>query len=141
VTVNTSEQAGVYDVVLTNESGKAISAGAELALKKAPAELSKALQDATVLEGQRFVWTGFVATGDALEYNWSRDRGALGGSVLGGTLVFAAASLADAGTYTVTASNTFSNVSSSAVLRVLQKAEITGQCGFSGSEDQNALRF
>jgi hypothetical protein len=127
LTVNTSEQVGMYDVVLTNESGRATSAPAEIALKRAPAELVTPLQDAVVLEGQRLDWTGFAVTGDALQYSWSRERGAVGGSVLKGALVLATAALSDTGTYTVSAQNSFSSVSSTAKLKVLAKAEITAQ--------------
>jgi hypothetical protein len=127
LTVGTSAQTGVYDVVVSNESGRAVSASVNVALKQAPAELLRGLQDATVLEGQRFDWTGFAATGDSLVYDWSRKLGVLGGSALGGTLRFAAASLADAGSYTVSASNRFGKVSGTAMLRVLQRAEITVQ--------------
>jgi PKD repeat protein len=133
VSVETREQTGVYDVVLANESGRATSAGAELAFKTAPAERVRALQDVAVLEGARLEWTGFEATGDALVYRWSRAGGVPGGGATGGALVIAAVSLADAGSYTVTAENSFGKVSSTATLRVLQRAEIALQPRLSGA--------
>lgn len=126
VTVNGADQTGLYDVVVSNDAGAVNAKELAVALLQAPAVLVSPLAGVTLLEGQRLEWTGFAVSGDNLQKTWSRMGGILPSSAMvsAGTLLIPAVSPSDSGTYTAKAANSFSEVTSSATLRVVEKVRI-----------------
>ena len=127
--VATVSQEGLYDVVLTNTVGSVTWTGVQVSLSQRPVTLENDLSSLTVLSGSALKWTGFVAgpSTQVLTYVWIK-----GGTVVStgtsNTLVINSVTVANAGTYTVTASNSFSSVTSSvARLNVIDGVAITTQ--------------
>jgi hypothetical protein len=114
---------GDYDVVVTNKVGSRISESKRVALNQRPALIESQLMPLTLLEGQQLRWSGFSATGNALAFKWMRGAAILDGQT-SQTLVLPAVKLSDAGDYSVEAANSFSSVSSTATLRVLQAVDL-----------------
>jgi hypothetical protein len=123
------EQEGQYDVVLSNTLGSAIWTGAAVNLSERPVIKLSELVSLTVLAGSDLKWASFLAgpSTQTLTYQWKR----------GSTVVSTGSSNAleirpvtalNSGSYTVTASNSFSSVTSvSAQLNVLEPVRITVQ--------------
>ncbi|MEI6715084.1 MAG: autotransporter-associated beta strand repeat-containing protein, partial [Verrucomicrobiota bacterium] len=128
-TVNSLAQEGYYDVVLINTVDRTEWAGVQVALSQRPVYLVSDLNPITVLAGSALKWNGFVAgpSDQTLTYVWKRGATVVPGANTN-TLTIPSVSLADAGTYTVTASNGFSSVISRPVtLSVIAPANITNQ--------------
>jgi pectate lyase len=107
--------AGSYAVTVSNAAGKVTSSPATLtvtAAAVAPA-ITTQPQAQTVTAGAS-VTLSVVATGTApLSYQWAKGGAAIAGA-MGATLTLAGVSAADAGSYTVTVSNSAGKVTSSA---------------------------
>lgn len=90
----------------------------------APPRIIAGLKDITVNEGEAasFVLSAFGAT----SYSWTRSVQPWTGPA-SSTLAFTSAKLSDEAQYTVTASNSYGSISSTAFLRVLGKPAITQQ--------------
>lgn len=103
--------AGSYDVVVTNNVGKATSQAAVLTVRAVAPALGSQPQAVTVFEGQPASFS-VTATGTApLTYQWKKDGTAVPGAT-SATLAFTSAATTDAGTYTVTVTNTAGSVTS-----------------------------
>ncbi len=119
---NSRDQEGRYDVVVTSTAGSTVSSSIQLQLAQAPVVLESALPDLTLVAGSSTSvrWSGFKASAGntVLRYRWSFNGNELA-DAKEGTYEFKGVSLNQAGTYTVTAENGNSSVSSTARLRVL----------------------
>ena len=126
LSIDKADQAASYDAVVSNDAGSSIAAAYVVALRKAPATLLTPLLPVTILEGQRLEWNSFSVSGDDLVKLWTRvsPLPVRSGSLVGGALVIASVGTLDSGTYTFKASNSTSEVTSTATLRVLQKVSI-----------------
>lgn len=111
----TASDAGSYDVVVGNSAGSVTSEAAVLTVLTPP-QITTPLANQTVTEGATVV-LGVTATGNpAPAFAWTKDGSPL--AETGPTLDLGAVSLADAGTYAVTATNSAGSDSSSMVLTV-----------------------
>jgi hypothetical protein len=116
--VQTSD-AGTYSVVATNSAGNVTSTSAALAVNSpgggggttAPA-IARQPQAQTVATGSTVVFSADV-TGGGMSYQWRRGSTTLAGAT-GATLVVNSATAADAGAYTVVATNSAGTVTSTA---------------------------
>lgn len=131
--------AGNYDVVVTNPGGGTVSSTASLSISatpQAPAIVTE-LSNKTVLATQTATF-GIIANGTTpITYAWSKGGVPLAngttanGSVLSGAntpnLSIANAALADAGAYSVTATNAVGSDSSAATLTVNKAPTIVSQ--------------
>jgi hypothetical protein len=121
-TVNSPDDLGKYELVLTNDAGSTTSNPLTVASQANPLQLTHELTSRVVLAGGSLNWTDFavdagsLATG-SLTYTWTR---ATGGSVqaTGGVLSVGSVTADLADVYTVTASNGLYSVSSTGELRV-----------------------
>src|SRR5262249_8722729 len=113
--------AGAYNVVVTNGAGSVASAPAILTVTTAPVAPSINTQPAStsVVVGNA-VQLNVVASGTSpLNYQWRKDGNPISGAT-SPTLAINRASTSDAGTYTVTLTNTAGSVTSDpAVLTVI----------------------
>jgi hypothetical protein len=117
--------AGNYNVVITNGCGTVTSADAALTVTAAPVITTQPAA-VTVCSGSAANFS-VVATGTALTYQWRKDGTDIGGAT-SATYSIAAATAANAGTYTVrVTSGTCSVTSSGAVLTVTPPTVITTQ--------------
>jgi DNA/RNA endonuclease G (NUC1) len=115
---------GSYDVVVTNATGSTVSRAADLTISGLPPGISSAPASQVVNAGSSLTLS-VVATGSApFSYQWSKD----GSDIVGATspsLILSDVQLADAGSYTVTVSNTNGSLTSSpAVLTVTEIAPV-----------------
>jgi autotransporter-associated beta strand protein len=123
------DQEGRYDVVVSNSAGASTSGAVEIGLTQPPVVLQSPLTDVTVVSGSasRLRWSGFQASA-ATGYRWAFQGTeipvASNPSAGTPTLEINGVSAANAGSYTVTAFNAFSSVTSSANLSVLQPAGV-----------------
>lgn len=100
---------GHYRVILSNESGNLTSDSAELVVLGAPQILAQAT-DITAFVGDFLSLENSIIGLAPLDYSWTKDGNPLsdGGNISGtasATLEFASLTLADAGSYVLTASN------------------------------------
>jgi fibronectin-binding autotransporter adhesin len=130
--VRLASQEGFYDVVVRNAVGPVTWIGVQLALSERPLERMGDLPSTTVLSGSDLRWTGFAVTpaGPGVRYEWKRNGAPLEPSVSTAALELRSATKAASGTYSVTASTEFSEVSSSpARLIVLDRVQIQSLTG------------
>lgn len=127
--LKSTDKEGVYDVVVRNTIGSVLWRPLEVALTERPLIRQSDLLPLTVLSGSDLKWSAFVVNPvtPSVRFNWQRD----GKPVVGGTaavLEIRGVSKAEhAGVYTVSGSNSFSVVSSSAArLTVIDRAQIAG---------------
>lgn len=120
-----ASQAGTYTVVVTNTIGSITSAPAVLTVNAAAVAPAITTQPAsqTIVEGQSVTFT-VVATGTApLSYQWS-----LGGapipSATSASFTLASAQLSNAGSYTVTVTNSAGSVTSAAAVLTVNPAAV-----------------
>ena len=121
-----SSDAGSYTAVATNIAGTATSAAATLTVQAAPPPntapsitMQPASQTATV--GNSVTFTVGASGNPAPTYQWSKGGATIGGAT-GAAYTIAAATLGDAGTYTVLVSNTAGNVTSAGAVLTMASA-------------------
>ncbi|MBS0632467.1 MAG: immunoglobulin domain-containing protein [Verrucomicrobia bacterium] len=110
--------AGSYSVVATNSAGSVTSSAAALTVLTAP-EITTQPASATLFEGQSVTLAATVRGAPTLVYQWYKDGVAVtdGGGFSGATtasLTRTGAQQADTGAYTLTITNTYGSVTSSA---------------------------
>jgi pectin methylesterase-like acyl-CoA thioesterase len=111
--VQTSD-AGVYDVVVSNESGSVTSDGVTLNVTSGPVDPAPVITDQpddTVVTIGSPAALSVTASGNNLFYQWYRN-GVLISGATGSTLNFPNAQLSDSGVYTVVVSNSGGTVTS-----------------------------
>lgn len=121
--------AGSYAVTVTNAYGTATSSAAALTVTTAtiPATLISQPASLTVNAGQGATFSVTSYGSSPVAYQWKKDGTAIAGAT-SATFAIAAAAVADAGSYTVTASNSAATVTSgAAVLTVNTTPAITTQ--------------
>ena len=117
--------AGNYNVVITNGCGTVTSADAALTVTDAPVITTQPAA-VTVCSGSQASFT-VVATGTGLSYQWRKDGTDINGAT-SATYTIAAATAANAGSYTVrVTSGTCSVTSNAAVLTITPVTAITTQ--------------
>ncbi|QYM77807.1 immunoglobulin domain-containing protein [Horticoccus luteus] len=109
---------GSYTVVVSNSAGSVTSAAATLMVLTAPV-ITTQPPDHTIFEGQTASFTVGVQGAPPLVYVWSKDGTPVSdGGVYSGattaTLTITGAQLTDAGTFTVTITNSYGSVTSAA---------------------------
>ncbi len=127
IAATTPDDAGDYDVVVTNDLGSATSSAATLTVEYAP-RFTTHPQSQTVSTGAEVTLTA-SATGvpSPLSFQWLKDTQPITGANAA-TLVIASVSLDDAGEYAVVAGNAKGSTrSDAAVLTVNAVPEITAQ--------------
>lgn len=108
--------AAQYSVIVTNSAGSATSAAARLTVNAPlPAFTAQPLSQ-RVATGQALILS--AAATDALSYQWHKDGQAIAGAT-GSTLTLTRAQPADAGTYTVVATNATGSVTSAPAVIVV----------------------
>ena len=119
--------AGDYTVTVANEGGEAESKVAIIKVKTLPPKITTQPLTQSAAVGDDSVEFSVVATGKNLEYQWKKN-GTLIENGTEDTLTLSDISSADAGSYTVTVSNSGGTVTSKpAKLTVLAPPEITTQ--------------
>ena len=142
VVAKTTDQAGLYDVIVSNDAGSTTATAFNLELAMPPAVLVNALDPVTIMEGTPLLWTGFSATGYNLKTEWSRPGGLpASASTLGGTLRLASAGTSDSGLYTVRAYNDFSEATSTSQLKVYKRATLTSSLSSKTANPGQAVSF
>lgn len=134
-----SADAGSYDVVVTNPGGDTVSSASVLTLSSTPQApvVVTGVSSVTVLSTQTAAFSVAVNGTSPLTYVWRKDGVVLsdgltanGSAVSGGTtanLSLANATLADAGSYSVTVTNSVGNVTSTGTLTINQAPTIATQ--------------
>ena len=112
--------AGTYTVTATNSVGTATSAPAVLVVNPPLTAPVFTLQPVgqTVFAGATVTFTAAASGNPAPAYQWRRDGTAIAGAT-NATFALAAAALADAGTYTVTATNSVGTATSAPAVLVV----------------------
>ncbi|MEI6871238.1 MAG: putative Ig domain-containing protein, partial [Verrucomicrobiota bacterium] len=125
--VSSADDIGTYSVVLTNSVGSTPSNPLVVASDANPLRVDQELVSKVVLAGSTLVWNDFVAGSGSLQtgsltYAWTRgtDNLASAGSILS----IGSVAVADAGFYTVTASNGLYSASSTGELRVFNPISV-----------------
>ncbi len=118
--------AGDYDVVVTNPYGSAASESATLTVNTAPV-ITIQPQSQTECEGQSVTFSVVAAGTPPLGYQWRKDGQPIGGAVSSDYTIYSL-DPADAGAYDVVVSNSCGSVASDpAILTVLSAPSITQQ--------------
>ena len=122
-----ASQAGSYTVTVTNAAGSVTSSPAALVVQQAPQITTQPLASQTVLVGGSASFT-VVATGiPAPTYQWFLGANAISGATAA-TYAIASVQASQAGSYTVTVTNSAGSVTSSPAILVVQQApQITTQ--------------
>ncbi|NBV35190.1 MAG: hypothetical protein EBR81_15705, partial [Proteobacteria bacterium] len=142
VVAKTTDQAGSYDVIVSNDAGSSTATAFNIELAMPPAVLVNALDPVTIMERTPLLWTGFSATGYNLKTEWSRPGGLpASASTVGGTLRLASAGTADSGLYTVRAYNDFSEATSTSQLKVYKRADFTSSLTSKTANPGQAVSF
>lgn len=113
LTTTTEADAGTYDVVVSNDAGSATSAGAELNLTVAPANLVVEIQPeaVSVPVGSAASLSVAVSGARPVTYQWRKAQAPIAGAT-GPRLDFAAVTAADHGTYDVVMANATGSITS-----------------------------
>ncbi|NBV86131.1 MAG: hypothetical protein EBS01_07690, partial [Verrucomicrobia bacterium] len=124
--VNSAEDIGTYSVVLTNGVGSTPSNPLVVASSANPLRVDQELVSKVVLAGSTLVWNDFVAGSGTLQtgtlgYVWTRGSTTVG---TGSVLSIGSVTVADAGVYTVAASNGLYSASSTGELRVFNPISV-----------------
>jgi subtilisin family serine protease len=124
-TSDDSLEAGVYDCLVTLPSVGSLSAGAiSVEVLRAPYIDPASMPNRVIYAGNNTTFSPTVISELATTYGWTFNSGAiLGASAVSYTR--SNASLADAGTYSITATNAAGPSTASAVLGVVQRAPVT----------------
>jgi len=119
------EDSGAYDVFVSNPSGCAFSAPANVFVTVPPMILASP-RSQTIRSTSNAVFTVLARGSLPLAYHWSFKQTDIPGAT-GSTLLLTNVQLSQTGDYTVTISNAFGSVSASATLLVLENPVITLQ--------------
>jgi hypothetical protein len=119
IAATATTDAGSYDVVVSNAVGSVTSAAATLSVTTSAGVTTPAITTAPASQSALVgasVTLGVTATGTApLSYQWSKDGSAIANAT-SASLVFSAVAATDAGSYTVTVSNSAGSVTSAAAV-------------------------
>ncbi|MDP1833154.1 MAG: immunoglobulin domain-containing protein [Geothrix sp.] len=111
-----------FTVTVTNAQGTVTSSAAVLTVQAAPVFITQPA-GGTVTAGTAVTFTAAATGNPAPAYQWYKGTTLLTGQTAA-TLTIPSATLADAGSYTVTATNTVGSVTSSAAVLVVNQAPI-----------------
>ncbi len=133
---------GVYDVVVTNAAGSVTSAGARLTVTSTTVAPAIVRQPGTVIAvvGRSATLAALASGTPSPTYQWRKDGTPLAGAT-DASLTLAGVTLADAGSYTVTATNSAGSASATGTLRVLVRSFAGTYFGSLGNGGTFALRI
>jgi len=117
-----ADNAATFRVTVTNAQGSVPSNAATLTVQEAPAFTTQPL-GGTVVAGNPFTFTAATTGNPTPTYQWYKGATLLAGKTAS-SLTLASATLADAGSYTVVASNSLGSLSSNAAVLVVNQAPI-----------------
>ncbi len=138
----TAADAAGYDVVVTNSVGSVTSSLARLTLNATPTApvITRQPGNVVALAGRSATFT-VVATGaPAPTYQWSKGSAAIAGAT-SASFTLPGVATADAGTYSVTVTNSAGTASASATLRVIARSYAGTYFGSLGAGGTFALRI
>ena len=112
-----------FTVTVTNAQGTVTSSAAILTVQAAPVFTTQPVGTTTVLAGASVTFTA-AATGNPVPtFQWYKGTTLLTGQIAA-TLTIASSTLADAGSYTVVATNSLGSVTSSAAVLIVNQAPV-----------------
>ena len=115
-----ADNAATFTVTVTNAQGAVTSSAAILTVQAAPVFTAQPV-GGTVTAGTSVTFTAATSGNPAPAYQWYKGATLLTGQTAA-TFAIASATLADAGSYTVTATNTLGTVTSAAAILVVNQA-------------------
>ena len=135
-----SGDAGSYTVTVSNSAGSVTSSAAKLTVNLKAPTISTQPKSQTIAEGKSVTFS-VTATGSELKYQWKKGGTAISGAT-SSSYTISSVKPGDAGSYTVTVSNSAGNVTSSAaVLTVTAKPTISTQPKSQTVTEGNAVTF
>ncbi len=112
-----------FTVTVTNAQGTVTSSAAVLTVQAAPVFTTQPVGTTTVLAGTSVTFTAAATGNPAPTFQWYKGTTLLTGQTAA-TLTIASPTLADAGSYTVVATNSLGSVTSSAAVLIVNQAPI-----------------